>query len=136
MKARILGYKELLKTLVEYHITFIDRLALEGYEKTFSILLIPLKEWNEEKVRDLAAPLLRESDRLFYIDDKLIALLPGTDWNGALTVHETLVTALGMDPIDDCIVEYPADGENAFELISNLYARYDEIKSEQQGRSE
>jgi len=130
MHAKIFGYKELLKTLVEYQIAFIDRLANEGYEKVFSILLIPYPQGDEEKIRELVSPLLRESDRLFYIDGKLIALLPGTDWNGALTVHETITTALGIEPKEECIVEYPTDGENAFELISNLYARYDEIKGE------
>jgi len=130
MKAKILGYKELLKTLVEYHITFIDRLSNEGYEKIFSILLVPYPQGDEEKIRELVAPLLRESDRLFYLEGNLIALLPGTDWNGALTVHETITTALGIEPSEECIVEYPTDGKNAFELISNLYSRYDEIKGE------
>ncbi|WP_300366907.1 hypothetical protein [Hydrogenimonas sp.] len=130
MPSKILGYKELLKTLVEYHITFINRLSNEGYEKLFSILLIPLSGENEERIRELVLPLLRESDRLFYIEGKLIALLPGTDWNGALKVNETITEALGIEPLEECIVEYPADGENAFELIGNLYARYDEIRGE------
>ncbi len=128
MHSKILGYKELLKTLVEYQIALVDRLANEGYEKVFSIILIPYDQGDEERIRELVSPLLRESDRLFYINGKLIALLPGTDWNGALTVHETITTALGIEPMEECIVEYPTDGENAFELISSLYARYDEIK--------
>lgn len=129
MKAKILGYKELLKTLVEYHIAFIDRLSNEGYEKIFSILLVPYPQGDEEKIRELVSPLLRESDRLFYLEGNLIALLPGTDWNGALTVHETITTALGIEPKEECIVEYPTDGTSAFELISNLYSKYDDIKA-------
>ena len=130
MKTKILGYRELLKTLVEYHITFVERLANEGYDKPFSILLIPYAEGDEERIRELVAPLLRDSDRLFYIDGNLIALLPGADWNGAMKVRETIAEALGIELGEECIAEYPADGENAFELISNLYARYDEIKEE------
>ncbi|WP_201353560.1 hypothetical protein [Hydrogenimonas urashimensis] len=130
MKAKIFGYKELLKTLVEYHITFMERLANEGYEKVFSILLIPYPQGDEENIRELVQPVLRESDRLFYIEGKLIAMLPGTDWNGALNVHDTIINALAIEPVEECIVEYPTDGSNAFELISNLYARYDEIKGE------
>jgi hypothetical protein len=130
MRSKILGYKELLKTLVEYHITFIERLAHEGYDRQFAILLIPYPEGDEERIRELVSPLLRDSDRLFYIDDNLIALLPGTDWNGAMKVRETIAEALGIPLGEECIVEYPTDGEDAFRLISNLYARYDEIKGE------
>jgi hypothetical protein len=129
MRSKIYGYKELLKTLVEYHITFVERLAHEGYDKQFSILLIPYPEGDEERIRELVAPLLRESDRLFYIEENLIALLPGTDWNGAMKVRETISEALGIDPGEECIVEYPTDGTDAFGLISGLYARYDDIKA-------
>jgi hypothetical protein len=105
MAAKILGYKELLKTLVEYHITFVERLAREGYEKTFSLLLINLPDRDEVLLREVVAPLLRKSDRLFYIDGDLIALLPGSDWNGALQVHRTITEALGMKNVEACIVE-------------------------------
>jgi len=103
MADKILGYKELLKTLLEYHIHFIKRLSREGYEQTFSVILIPLH---------------------------LIAMLPGTDWNGAQNVHRTILEALGKPAVEDCVVEYPTDGEDAFKLISALYARLEEIKSE------
>ncbi len=128
MPGRRLGYKELLKTLLEYHITFIKRLSREGYEQTFSLLLIPLENIEEKRIEDMVKPLLRECDRLFYIEGNLIAILPGTDWNGALKVHETILEALGEGPIEDCIAEYPTDGEDAFELIGSLYARLEEIK--------
>ncbi|WP_457596217.1 hypothetical protein [Hydrogenimonas sp.] len=131
MKTKILGYKELLKTLVEYHITFVERLSHEGYDRQFSILLIPYPHGDEERIRSLAAPLLRESDRLFYIDGNIVALLPGADWNGAMKVRETLMEALGLDTQEpECVVEYPVDGRDAFELIANLYARYDDIRGE------
>ncbi|WP_457595194.1 hypothetical protein [Hydrogenimonas sp.] len=129
MGDRILGYKELLKVLLEYHIHFIKRLSREGYEQLFSVLLIPLADADEKRIRELVNPLLRESDRLFYIDGNLIAMLPGTDWNGAQKVHETILTALGEAPVEDCVVEYPTDGNDAFTLISNLYARLEEITS-------
>ena len=130
MKPKILGYKELLKTLVEYHITLIERLANEGYDKQFTILLIPYPGADEEQIRDTVLPLLRRSDRLFYIEGNLIALLPGSDWTGAMKVRDTLQSALGLSHPEECIVEYPVDGTDAFKLISNLYARYDEIKGE------
>ncbi|WP_456451279.1 hypothetical protein [Hydrogenimonas sp.] len=130
MKSKILGYKELLKTLVEYHITLVERLAHEGYDRQFSILLIPYPEGNEERIRELVSPLLRNSDRLFYIENNLIALLPGADWNGAMQVRETIAQALGITLGEECVVEYPTDGAEAFELISNLYARFDDIKEE------
>ena len=128
--AKILGYREMLKTLVEYHITFIERLAGEGYEPVFSILLLPWRG-DEERLREGVLPLLRQSDRLFYIDDNIIALLPGADWNGAMTVRRTIADALGIqlpatDEDRECIVEYPTDGTQAFELIGNLYARCEE----------
>ncbi len=129
MRERILGYKELLKVLLEYHIHFIKRLSREGYEQIFSVLLIPLPDADEERIRELVEPLLRESDRLFYIDGNLIAMLPGTDWNGAQKVHETILTALGEPHVEDCVVEYPTDGDDAFTLIGNLYARREEIMS-------
>ncbi len=129
MSEKTLGYKELLKSLVEYHINFIKRLSNEGYEQTFSLLLIPLENIDERKIKELAVPLLRECDRIFYIEGNLIAMLPGTDWNGALKVHETILEALGEGPVEDCIVEYPVDGEDAFKLIGNLYARLDEVKN-------
>jgi len=125
MAVDILGYKELLKVLVEYQITLINRLKNEGYDQSFSILLIPLPNWNEQKLRDTILPLLRNSDRLFYIEENLIALLPNTDWNGAQKVHDTIATALNLKDIEDRVVEYPTDGENAFTLISNLYAKLD-----------
>ena len=132
MQPKVYGYRELLKTLLEYHITLIERLAHEGYDPTFSVLRIPYPDGDETRIREVALPLLRTSDRLFYIDGNLIALLPGSDWNGAMKVRETLVEALGI-PIDDdeeCICEYPEDGADAFSLISRLYARYDAIKGE------
>ncbi len=128
MADKIYGYKELLKTLLEYHIHLIKRLAREGYEQFFSVLLIPLPGEKEENIRELVTPLLRESDRIFYIDGNLIAMLPGSDWNGAQKVHETILTALGKEKIEDCVVEYPVDGNDAFTLISNLYARLEEIR--------
>ena len=132
---KILGYKELLKTLIEYHINFVERLAQEGYDKTFSLFLLPYPEGDEERLRELALPLLRQSDRLFYIDGNIIVLLPGSDWNGALKVHETLEEALGLqNDREECIVEYPADGENAFKLISTLYATHDRISEERRAR--
>ncbi len=129
MADRILGYKELLKTLLEYHIHFIKRLSREGYEQTFSVLLIPLPGADENRIRELVKPLLRESDRLFYIEGNLIAMLPGTDWNGAQKVHRTILEALGEPLVEDCVVEYPTDGNDAFKLISSLYARLEEIKT-------
>ena len=129
MPAKIYGYRELLKTLVEYHIALIQRLADEGYDKIFSILLIPDPNDSEKRIRDLVLPLLRQSDRLFYIDGNLIALLPGADWNGAMKVRQTIMEALGLDTNkEECIAEYPVDGSDAFSLISSLYARLDEIK--------
>lgn len=128
MAVDILGYKELLKVLVEYQITLINRLKNEGYDQLFSIILIPLPNWNEKNLRDTVLPLLRSSDRLFYIEENLIALLPNTDWNGAQKVHNTIVTALNLKNIEDRVVEYPTDGENAFKLISNLYAKLDSQK--------
>ena len=123
MAKDIFGYKELLKVLVEYQITLVNRLKNDGYDQFFSILLIPLPGWNEQKLRESILPLLRTSDRLFYIEENLIALLPGTDWNGAQKVHETITTALNLENIEDRVVEYPTDGKNAFTLISNLYAK-------------
>lgn len=129
MTNKIYGYRELLKTLIEYHITLIQRLSDEGFDKIFSILLIPDIKKKEEQIRETVVPLLRKSDRLFYIDDKLIIMLPGTDWNGAMKVRKTIMEALGLDAQEEeCIVEYPVDGTDAFSLIANLYARYDEIK--------
>jgi len=125
MTSDILGYKELLKVLVEYQITFVNRLKNEGYDQLFSIILIPLPGWHEQKLREIILPLLRKSDRLFYIEENLIALLPGTDWNGAQKVHNTITTALNLENMEDRVVEYPTDGENAFKLISNLYAKLD-----------
>ena len=129
MASKIYGYRELLKTLVEYHITLIQRLADEGYDKIFSILLIPDPGDDEARIRETVLPLLRKSDRLFYIDGNLIVLLPGADWNGAMKVRKTIMEALGLDVNEEeCIAEYPVDGTDAFSLIANLYARYDEIK--------
>lgn len=125
MTSDILGYKELLKVLVEYQITFVNRLKNEGYDQLFSIILIPLPGWHEQKLREIILPLLRKSDRLFYIEENLIALLPSTDWNGAQKVHNTITTALNLENMEDRVVEYPTDGENAFKLISNLYAKLD-----------
>jgi len=125
MTSDILGYKELLKVLVEYQITFVNRFKNEGYDQLFSIILIPLPGWHEQKLREIILPLLRKSDRLFYIEENLIALLPGTDWNGAQKVHNTITTALNLENMEDRVVEYPTDGENAFKLISNLYAKLD-----------
>ncbi len=129
MPDKILGYKELLKTLVEYHIDFVKRLSREGYDQVFSLLLIQIPNEDEERIRELVQPLLRGSDRLFYIDGKLIALLPGTDWNGAQNVHKTIIEALGKPETEDCVVEYPTDGEDAFKLISSLYARLEDLRS-------
>ncbi len=135
MNTKIYGYRELLKALVEYHITLIERLAREGYDKIFSILLLPCPDVNEEKLREIVLPLLRSSDRLFYIDGNLIALLPGSDWTGAMHVRETIMEALGLQEGErEYVVEYPQDGTDAFSLISNLYAQYDEFKAGQPDR--
>ena len=130
MSREILKERALLKTLVEYQVTLIERLKAEGYDNLFSLLLIPYPEGDETKLKEIVFPLLRISDRLFYIDGNLIALLPGCDWNGALKVHETIAQALGIWPIEDCIVEYPTDGKHADELIENLYRRLEEINAE------
>ncbi|NPA29057.1 MAG: hypothetical protein GXO33_02615 [Epsilonproteobacteria bacterium] len=122
MQPKVYGYRELLKTLLEYHITLIERLAHEGYDPTFSVLRIPYPDGDETRIREVALPLLRTSDRLFYIDGNLIALLPGSDWNGAMKVRETLAQALGVPLDKEHICEYPVDGKDAFTLISGLYA--------------
>ena len=123
MQPKVYGYKELLKTLLEYHISLIERLRHEGYDMTFSVLRIPYPGGDESRIRDIALPLLRNSDRLFYIEENLIAMLPGCDWNGAMKVRETLAEALGIELGEEYICEYPDDGEDAFTLISGLYAK-------------
>ena len=130
MPKKILKDKKLLEALVEYQTTLIERLRVEGYENNFSLLLIPYLDLDETMLKEMALPLLRTSDRLFHIEDNVIALLPGCDWNGALKVHETIAQALGIWPVEDCIVEYPTDGKGTLQLIENLYKRLEEIKEE------
>ncbi len=130
MPKEILKDKKLLETLVEYQVTLIERLRAEGYENHFSLILIPYPDADETLLKESVMPLLRISDRLFYIDGNIIVLLPGADWNGALKVHETIAQALDIWPIEDCIVEYPTDGKHAHQLIENLYKRLEEINAE------
>lgn len=115
------GYKALLLKLLEYHIKLLRRFKHDGYDQLFSLIALSLPEWDEKKLRNIITPILRESDAIFYIEGNLILLLPGSDWNGALKVHHTICDMLDLHDIEDAIVEYPTDGEEAFALIGNLY---------------
>lgn len=126
MANEVFGYKEILKVLVEYQIALLERYKDDKYDIHFSLLLISLPDRSEKELRESVLPVLRKSDRIFYVDGKLIAFLPETDWNGAQKVHKTITETLGLGDVEDCVVEYPTDGSNAFTLISNLYAKLDD----------
>ena len=129
MSKEILQDETLLEKLVDYQVTLLERLKAEGYDNNFSLSLLPYPKADEALLEEMVLPLLRVSDRLFYLDGTIIVLLPGADWNGALKVHETIAQALGIWPLEDCIVEFPTDGQKASELIDNLYKRLAEINA-------
>ncbi|ASM36640.1 hypothetical protein [Campylobacter sputorum] len=112
----IVFQKQDLESLLNHHINILKRFT-NGNESTFS--LIYFKAPKDFKNSDIFKKSLRSTDALFIDDNHYIAMLIGTDWNGALEVLSGIQSFFDDYKYDN-IVCYPDDGKDGETLMNNL----------------
>ncbi len=105
-------------SLVSYHIALLKRFDTTE-DNEFSIIYFNLGKKKDKELSTVFQKILRKTDALFQEDRHIIAMLPGTDWNGATELLSGIQDFLGQKPTDN-IVTYPEDGTEARELLTKL----------------
>lgn len=113
----IIFKKEDLEPLLNHHIGLLKRFTNDS-ETTFS--LIYFKTPKNFKNSEIFQQTLRATDALFIDDNHYIALLAGTDWNGAMEVLTGIQSFFDDEIYDNNIVCYPDDGQSGIALMNKL----------------
>ncbi len=107
-----------LKSLISHHIALIDR--TDAYSTTeFALMFLKMEDIDDLDLKKSIQILFRDSDIIFDAEDNYIILLPKTNWNGAFELLHGLQDFLNQK-LQDSIVTYPDDGEDAQELIDSF----------------
>lgn len=114
----VLFSKQDIHSLVNHHIALLKRFNISEDDE-FSIIYFNIGDKKEEELTAIFQRILRQTDALFQEDNHMIAMLPGTDWNGATELLSGIQEFLGQSLLDN-IVTYPDDGEDANKLLSKL----------------
>ncbi len=110
-----------LFALLKHHIAILERFGLID-EEPFSLIYFSLKNSPKIDHAKTFQAMLRKTDALFQDKTNFVALLPGTDWNGANIVLEGIYKFLDEEYSDN-IATFPDDGEDAKEIINSLHDR-------------
>lgn len=97
--------KKDIYSLIEHHIALLKRFGLVD-EEPFSLVYFSLKNNPKIDYAKIFQEILRKTDALFQDKTDFVALLPGTDWNGANSLLEGIQGFLGQESSDD-IVTFP-----------------------------
>lgn len=109
--------KKDLQPLINHHIGLVKRFT-DSNEATFSLIYFQAPKDFENS--DVFEQTLRATDAIFTDGNHYIALLTGTDWNGALKVLGGIQSFFDDKNRYDDIVCYPEDGKDATALMNKL----------------
>jgi hypothetical protein len=118
-----------LKSLISHHIALIDRADVFGTQE-FALMFLKMEDIDDLDLKKSIQIVFRDSDIIFDADENYIILLPKTNWNGAYELLGGLQEFLNLK-LQDSIVTYPDDGENAEELLhsfKNVIDKYYDLK--------
>ncbi len=110
--------KQNVQSLVAHHIALLNRFGITE-DNDFSVIYFSLKDKEEEELKAIFQTILRKTDALFPNKDSVVAMLPGTDWNGATVLLSGIQEFLNQ-PLVDNVVTYPYDGDTAEALLGKL----------------
>ncbi len=105
-------------SLVSYHIALLKRFDTTE-DNEFSVIYFNLGRKKDRDLSSIFQKILRKTDALFQEDTHVIAMLPGTDWNGATELLSGIQDFLGQKLVDN-VVTYPDDGNNAKDLLGKF----------------
>ncbi len=107
-----------LKSLISHHIALIDRSDTFSTQE-FALMYLEMENIDDLELKKSIQIVFRDSDIIFDAGDNYIILLPKTDWNGAYELLHGLQEFLNQE-LQDSIITYPDDGEEAQELIGTF----------------
>ncbi len=107
-----------LKSLITHHIALIDRSDTFSTQE-FALMFLKMEDIDDLELKKSIQIVFRDSDIIFNAGENYIILLPKTDWNGAYELLKGLQEFLNQN-LQDSIVTYPDDGEDANELIKSF----------------
>ena len=107
-----------LKSLISHHIALIDRSDTFSTQE-FALMYLEMENIDDLELKKSIQIVFRDSDIIFDAGDNYIILLPKTDWNGAYELLHGLQEFLNQE-LQDSIITYPDDGEEAQELIETF----------------
>jgi len=107
-----------LKALITHHIALIDRFNSDSFEE-FALLFLKMDDYDNMEIKKSIQITFRDSDIIFEDNQNYIILLPKTNWNGAVDLLNGLQEFLNQK-LQDSIITYPDDGENAQALLSEF----------------
>jgi len=107
-----------LKSLITHHIALIDRSDTFSTQE-FALMFLKMEDIDDLELKKSIQIVFRDSDIIFNAGENYIILLPKTDWNGAYELLRGLQEFLNQN-LQDSIVTYPDDGEDANELIKSF----------------
>ncbi len=105
-------------SLIDHHIALLKRFDVTE-DNEFSVIYFSFKDKANHELSVIFQKLLRKTDALFQDENSMIVFLPGTDWNGATELLSGIQDFLNQ-PLNDNIVTYPVDGENATDMLDKL----------------
>lgn len=115
---------ENLTSLLELEIAVIERYyKSDKLENNISLIYFKIPQ-NTNEYKEIFEKILRNTDIFLQENEHFIALLYGTDKNGASILLSDIQEFLSDEPID-LVVSYPQDGVTAEAIITKLQ---DEIK--------
>lgn len=107
-----------LKSLITHHIALIDRSDTFNTQE-FALIYLKMENIDDLELKKSIQIVFRDSDIIFDSGKNYIILLPKTNWNGAYELLHGLQEFLNQE-IQDSIITYPDDGEEATELIESF----------------
>jgi hypothetical protein len=82
-------------------------------------MFLKMEDIDDLELKKSIQIVFRDSDIIFDAGENYIILLPKTDWNGAYELLGGLQEFLNQN-LQDSIVTYPDDGENADDIINSF----------------
>ncbi len=107
-----------LKSLISHHIALIDRSDTFNTQE-FALMYLKMEDVDDLELKKSIQIVFRDSDIIFDAGNNYIILLPKTNWNGAYELLHGLQEFLNQK-LQDSIVTYPDDGEEASELLESF----------------
>lgn len=91
----------------------------ENRAESLSVLYCNFADFSQELIKSSLEQILRSSDAIVNYENHYFFILPYTDKYGA-TIVKDMFEEFFTRHIESCIVSYPIDGEDAFELLEDI----------------